>query len=89
MVPRWSTDRRATDSGNSFLLVQCRRGQRLSIEFALKGLIQPEQIDHVRGPYDLVAKLSANRDVDWLNDLPGVDGFVVLEATSGNGRLWA
>lgn len=89
MVPRWSTDGRATAPGHSFLLGQCCRGQRLPVEFALRGLIQPEQIEHVRGPYDIVAKLSSDSDVDWINDLPGVDNFVVLEATSAHGRLWS
>jgi hypothetical protein len=89
MVPRWSTDRRATRPGHSFLLVQPRSGRRLPVEFALRGLIQPERIEHVSGPYDLVVKLSPDSDIDWLNDLPGVDNFAVLEPTSANGRLWS
>ena len=86
MAPRWSTDLRATSSGLAFLLVRCRKGQRLPIEFALRSLIQPEQIEHVSGPYHIVAKLSGSDNVDWLNDLPGVDSFALLEVTSADSR---
>jgi hypothetical protein len=88
MVPRWS-DRRAAHTGHSFVLVQCRKGQRLPVEFALRGLVQPDRIEHVSGPYDILAKLSPGSDVDWLNDLPAVDNFVVLEAESAHGQLWS
>ena len=83
MAPRTSIDGRATRSGHAFLLVRCRRGQSLPVAFALNGLVQPERIEHVSGPYDIVAKLSidSNGDLDWLYDLPGVESFVHLEAT--------
>lgn len=85
MAPRSSTNGRATRAGHSFLLVRCRRGQSLPVAFALKGLVQPERIEHVSGPYDIVAKLSieSDGDFDWLYDLPGVESFVRLEP---NGR---
>ena len=83
MAPRTSIDDRATRSGHAFLLVRCRRGQSLPVAFALKGLVQPERIEHVSGPYDIVAKLSidSDGDFDWLYGLPGVESFVRLEST--------
>jgi len=83
MVPRSSPDRSATRSGDSFLLVRCRRGERLPIAFALRSLMQPDRIELVGGAFDIVAKFS-NRlsNLDWLNDLPGIESYVQLEATS-------
>ena len=80
MASRSLTDSRA----HSFLLVRCRSGQHRPVAFALRGLIQPERIEHLSGPYDILAKLSTggDGDLDWLNDLPGVEEFVRLEATS-------
>lgn len=82
MVPRSSVDSRATRAVHSFLLVRCRRGQSLPVAFALKGLVQPDRIERISGPYDIVAKLSidSDSDFDWLYDLPGVESFVRLEA---------
>jgi hypothetical protein len=81
MAPRTSIDHPVTRLGHSFLLVRCRRGERVPVAFALRGLIQPERLDHVRGHFDIVAKLSAqsDSDLDWLNDLPGIEGYVRLE----------
>jgi hypothetical protein len=85
MALRSSTDRQASHLGRTFLLVRCRRGQRIPVAFALRGLIQPDGLEHIRGPFDLVARLSTNDSdagLDWLNDLPGIESFVRLEATS-------
>ena len=82
MALRSSIDGRVTRTGHSFLLVRCRRGQSLPVAFALKGLVQPDRIEHISGPYDIVAKLpiDSDSDFDWLYDLPGVESFVRLEA---------
>jgi hypothetical protein len=85
MALRSSTDRQASRLGRTFLLVRCRRGERIPVAFALRGLIQPDRLEHVRGPFDLVARLSirdSDADLDWLNDLPGIESFVRLEAPS-------
>jgi hypothetical protein len=41
-------------------------------------------IEHVSGPYDIVAQLSStgDNDLDWFGDLPGVESIVRLEATA-------
>ncbi|MGH2702566.1 MAG: hypothetical protein ACRDJB_09915 [Actinomycetota bacterium] len=46
--------------------------------------MQPERVEHLSGPFDIIVKLStgSDGDLDWLNDLPGVEAFVRLEATS-------
>ena len=82
MAPLSFINGRATRAGHSFLLVRCRRGQSLPVAFALKGLVQLERIEHIRGPYDIVAKLAidSDSDFDWLYDLPGVKSYVRLEA---------
>jgi hypothetical protein len=83
MALRPSTDRQASRLSRTFLLVRCRRGERIPVAFALRGLIQPDGIEHVRGPFDLVARLSmrdSDASLDWLNDLPGIESFVRLEA---------
>jgi len=83
MVPR-SSPAQAARSDNSFLLVRCRRGERLPVAFALRSLIQPDRLDLVGGPFDIVARLSNNSlsNLDWLNDLPGIESYVQLEAAS-------
>jgi hypothetical protein len=82
MAPLSFINGRATRAVHSFLLVRCRRGQSLPVAFALKGLVQPDRIEHIRGPYDIVAKLSIDSDSDFdsIYDLPGVESFVRLEA---------
>jgi hypothetical protein len=82
MAPLSFINGRAACAGHSFLLVRCRRGQSLPVAFALKRLVQPERIEHIRGPYDIVAKLpiDSDSDLDWLYDLPGVKSYVRLEA---------
>jgi hypothetical protein len=84
MALRSSTDRQASRLGRTFLLVRCRRGQHIPVAFALRGLIQPDRLEHVRGPFDIVARLSIDDsyvDLDWLNELPGIESYVRLEAT--------
>jgi len=66
----------------SFLLVRCRPGESLPVAFALRGLIQPDLLEHVSGPYDIVARLSSysyNSNLDWLDELPGIESYVRLE----------
>jgi hypothetical protein len=84
MVSRSSTDRRASSRGHSFLLVRCRRGERRPVAFTLKSLTKAELIEHVSGPYDIVAQLpsTSDNDLDWFGDLPGVESIVRLEATA-------
>jgi len=85
MVPRLSTDRPSIRLGDSFLLVRCRRGERLPVAFALRGLIGPDRLELVKGPFDIVATFSTNSrgsELDWLNDLPGIESYVRLEANS-------
>jgi hypothetical protein len=84
MVPRSSPNDSATRPGDSFLLVRCRRGERLPIAFALRSLMQPNRLELIGGAFDIVARLSNNRpsNLDWLNDLPGIESYVQLEATS-------
>jgi len=85
MVSRLSTDRPSTRLGDSFLLVRCRRGERLPVAAALRSLIGPDRLELVSGPYDIVASLSTNnrdRNLDWLDDLPGIESYIRLEANS-------
>ena len=84
MVPRLSPDHLVTRAGDPILLARCRRGERLPIAFALRSLMQPDRLELVGGAFDIVARLSNNRpsNLDWLNDLPGIESYVQLEATS-------
>lgn len=85
MVPRLSTDRPSTRLGDSFLLVRCRRGERLPVAVALRSLIGPDRLELVNGPFDIVASFSTNNrdsNLDWLNDLPGIESYVRLEVNS-------
>ena len=85
MVSRLSTDRPSTRLGDSFLLVRCRRGERLPVAAALRSLIGPDRLELVSGPFDIVASLSTNnrdRNLDWLDDLPGIESYIRLEANS-------
>jgi len=83
MALRPSTDEPVTRVDCSFLLVRCRPGESLPVAFALRGLVQPDRLEHVSGPYDIVARLSAysnHSSLDWLDDLPGIESYVRLEA---------
>ena len=65
--------------------MRCRRGERLPVAVALGSLIGPDRLELVNGPFEIVASFSTNNkdgNLDWLDDLPGIESYIRLEANS-------
>jgi len=65
--------------GSTYVLLQSKKSESASVIRLVTGLPGVQQVNRLRGPYDLVAQFGpdAHETVTGLSDLPGVDRVVI------------
>jgi hypothetical protein len=65
--------------GSTYVLLQSKKSESAAVVRLVAGLPGVQQVNRIRGPYDLVAQIGpgAHETVTGISDLPGVDRVVV------------